>query len=432
MASSLESITPELQSLVMSYIPRQTDLKNLCLTSKQLRSIAVPRLYRAVKLEYDAVAKHPGLFQQDHPGHELIRYLDFRILHWLEKRERTPAAGAIKYALQLMPSAILKRLTTPHIVPLDVDFLRTISSQQRNLQELSLGPIMGDASAAELQPSNWLTKINGLELTTYIGGEKNLEFYSRVIRQVKRLNYLYIRTTSIIEEIDDEASEWIVRDIEETDDLVFRKLFSQSSEHGAAYRQIQLHNLLVQDVFLGQADSILFQGIRFELLRYLTIYYCSRADLFLRPLAEYFRKVGHVSLRGLRLSNGDMLSWITAIEDLLKSFSGLQFLLIREHCPDPHFNLNSLRTHASSLQHLYIGRGKDDVRRRKAQWRGSSQDWLRLLYTHNFEIRQLAIALPMIDVSRMDVSRLAPFLKSLVSLASSPFRHVEKSSVNAT
>ena len=382
----------------------------------------MPRLYRTVKLEYNAVAKNPAFFQQDHPGHEYIKNLDFLVLNSLGKRERTHAAAAIKHALQLMPTTKLKRLTTPYIVPLDDDFLRTISSQQRNLQELSLGPIVGDATAAELRPSNWLTKINGLELTTYICNEENLEFYSQIIRQVTRLDYLYIRTTIIIDEIDGPVPEWVIRKIEETNDLVFRKLFSQSSEPGAAYTQIEVHNLLVQDVLLGQADSILFQGIRFELLRYLTIYYCRRADLFLRPLAEYFRKVGHASLRGLRLSNEDTLSWITAIVDLLKSFSGLEFLLIREHCPDPDFNLNSLRTHASSFQHLYIGRGKDDERRRKAQWRGSSEDWLRLLYLHKFKIRQLAIALPMIEVSRMNVGRCSPFLKSLVSLKSSPFR----------
>jgi len=47
----LESLAPELRLIIIEQLTRWTDLRNLCLTSRKLRSLATPALYEAVDID---------------------------------------------------------------------------------------------------------------------------------------------------------------------------------------------------------------------------------------------------------------------------------------------------------------------------------------------------------------------------------------------
>lgn len=50
--SRLQSLPPELLTTIVDYIPRPTDLKSLCLTSKALQDVATPPLYKAAVFDH--------------------------------------------------------------------------------------------------------------------------------------------------------------------------------------------------------------------------------------------------------------------------------------------------------------------------------------------------------------------------------------------
>ncbi|KAI9788206.1 MAG: hypothetical protein M1816_007058 [Peltula sp. TS41687] len=73
----LSDLSYDLKTLIVSYVRRPTDMKNLCLTCKALREISVRQLYRTVELDVgcEADLKITAFLGRSNPGLEYIRTL---------------------------------------------------------------------------------------------------------------------------------------------------------------------------------------------------------------------------------------------------------------------------------------------------------------------------------------------------------------------
>ena len=111
----LLDLPPELQTAIASYVPRPRDLKSLCLSCKQLRSIALPILYYTVVLDSKAYKNGSSFLELDHSGHPFVRCVIIRDEADYEKTEggNLSVNATIRCVLQQLPRDSLRELTTP-------------------------------------------------------------------------------------------------------------------------------------------------------------------------------------------------------------------------------------------------------------------------------------------------------------------------------
>jgi len=76
--SRLLSLPPELQTAITSWLFRPSHVAQICLVCKQLRSIAMPQLYRDFAINVDEWSQDEidRFVTRGHAGHRLIRSLD--------------------------------------------------------------------------------------------------------------------------------------------------------------------------------------------------------------------------------------------------------------------------------------------------------------------------------------------------------------------
>ena len=107
MAKGLLDIPAELQTAVMWWILRPSEVAKLCLVLQQLHNIAMPLLYRSIYLNVDHwKTKQLDLIQaRGHPGHRHIRSLD---IDSDELKTEAIALKVAKDALHILPRDCLK------------------------------------------------------------------------------------------------------------------------------------------------------------------------------------------------------------------------------------------------------------------------------------------------------------------------------------
>ena len=106
---TLDNLPKDVLVAVVDLIPRPTDLKSLCLTSKALREVAIPQLYKNVELDQDSPG-YPfqpgvGFFRRGHPGHTHVRKL--KMFCYLYDAN---ARAFVKLALRIIPRDCLRVL----------------------------------------------------------------------------------------------------------------------------------------------------------------------------------------------------------------------------------------------------------------------------------------------------------------------------------
>lgn len=112
MASRLEQLPTELLLGLIEYVPRTTDLKELCLTSKKIHGCALPHLYHTV--EVDSCQRGDGeaersLLQIGHPGLVHIRRLKVTAVYGVE--ECDGAARFLRRFLSILPQNGLREMS---------------------------------------------------------------------------------------------------------------------------------------------------------------------------------------------------------------------------------------------------------------------------------------------------------------------------------
>lgn len=100
--SRLDRLPAELQITCLEWVLRQSDLASVCLVSKQLRTVAMPLLYRSVFIDVDQWSDEhlDKIFMRRHPGHLHIRTVDIDSTHL---RSEEKALKVAKDALEVLP-----------------------------------------------------------------------------------------------------------------------------------------------------------------------------------------------------------------------------------------------------------------------------------------------------------------------------------------
>ncbi|PPJ57063.1 hypothetical protein CBER1_00534 [Cercospora berteroae] len=179
----LDSLPPELQDTIISFVPRPSDLKALCLSCKQLHDIATPHLYRLVIIDISAAAPNVGFFTMGNPGHAHIKSLRFTHMQDVDQAEQHVDANKImRLALYCLPKDSLVCLMAPKNLRMEVETLATIFTQQKALRELCIGSIRDAASQSSFHIKPSLRDLRSINMH-HLGDERDLNFYSDIMVQ---------------------------------------------------------------------------------------------------------------------------------------------------------------------------------------------------------------------------------------------------------
>lgn len=393
--NTLETLPPELLDTIVSYIQRPSELKSVCLASRLLRDVAMPKLYHRVILDLRLVQKNEGFFTLGHPGHQHIRRLLFTPLPGGHIDEKS-AQAAVKLALQLLPRHKLTEIEMPENVGVDDETLLILCTQQRALKDLSLGSMMSAPPPTARSVQAWLPELRRLDTVGNLYGitAHDLDFHSNIIKHCPRLISLGIRMVKWPQSAGPETLHDGLQDSAERNGLIFEKMFGHINpgDQKTPNDRLKLHELWLDALDLSFADRTFSRVIHFEELRELHLYECPGTDVLLQQLAKLFKKSGSC-LRGFICTDQGIhheVSSVRAIQDFLTSFSGLMYFQLMHDVEEATFDVRFLSSHIPSLIELYVGRGSNAMS--ENHWLASLDD---LRYLGKFpKLRQLVLAMP--------------------------------------
>ncbi|GIZ37077.1 hypothetical protein CKM354_000054000 [Cercospora kikuchii] len=350
----LHSIPPELQDRIVSFIEQPSDLKALCLSCKQFRSVTTPHLYRRVVLDPSATARNAGFFTMGNAGHPHIKDLYLTSLQDADQLEQHVSANrVIRLALYCLPKDSLLGLLAPRQLVLEVETLAAIFTQQRQLHELMPGRVQQAASQLSFRIKPTLEHLRVVHMM-YLDTERCLDFYSDLMaRSHSGIRHISLCGTRVSHST---TGQWIaLNDTVSGDGMLFKKVFN--TEHGTASAKplvlSALRSLRASNLYLARAAETWSKVIPFERLVTIELSRCSNLEKFLLWLGCHFRTHG-AQLREFSCS-GRSLPY-RALEDVLRSFSGLQTFQINDIAgvKSRHLDFASLAAHYSTLKGLEL------------------------------------------------------------------------------
>ncbi|KAM3423845.1 hypothetical protein BST61_g1243 [Cercospora zeina] len=351
----LNSIPPEMQDRIVSFIPRPSDLKALCLSCEQLRSVAISYLYRLVVLDPLATSRNAGFFMHGNPGHAHVGRILFRNLEDETLSEQHVAANkVIRLALYCLAKNSIIAIGVPTRLRIEFETLAVLFTQQTSIHELYLGQIRGAAVHPPFKIHPRLEHLSVLRMAS-LGDERDLAFYKRIMvcshGSIQRLSFC---GATICHSADGGALR--LHNTAHQDGLLYTEVFHH--RHGTVdakpLKLSKLRSLYMSQYNLKYGAEKWSTVIPFEQLRVMVIHCCIVVEKFFSWLGAHFGTHGS-QLRKFRCSGHEFSS--RALEDFLKSFSGLEAFDITDltQRDSKRIDFTSLAGHYATLTQLKLG-----------------------------------------------------------------------------
>ncbi|KAK4505139.1 hypothetical protein PRZ48_003102 [Zasmidium cellare] len=415
MAPPLESLPDELLLHIVGYISRISDLKALCLTSKDLQGPATTQLYRRVCLTGVTTGSPElnALLTKTHPGFKQIRSF-----YCSPKDRLDPLPEELKAmveVLKALPKHSLRTFICPDM-PVNEEVIMTILPQQQKLKKLALGPLTSNLmpfiNAGVLDLSAF-AKLQTLQIPAEIGSEHDLELYQLIIESAK-LNDLAIACfetqRGVSEDLDDQP---------DSDGLISRTLFKHIRNTDPPKR-IALANLQLAEVGLGWSDRTFSCYFEWSALKGLDLVRCPEAGVLITAVTKHLQAHG-AQLKNFRCSPfQDELIDSNVISAFLGSFDGLRGLSLAGVSNFSSIDLQAFAKHTDTLEYLALhpdGRGN-----KSSTEMGMDAKFFSAVFAKCRKLRQVATPLPAIDLPRSseDPVNLQDYDTALLTLLELP------------
>ncbi|KAK5122758.1 hypothetical protein LTR85_003673 [Meristemomyces frigidus] len=348
---TLTDLPPELQLTVVEYIPKSSDLKSICLTCKELRIAALPTLYHKVVIHLDecTIPALNGIFLANNSGRAYTRVLVFEKY---SSRQLTMAWRTMSVALQLLVRDSLTEIRLDPGLVLDLDFLLSLSANQRKLKRIWLPPVGRIVAVAASSPAfswEWLQNVESLMLPCLIESLEDIQGYHQFIKhagKVKEMGLWTHKTES------NKGLERQLRATAQSDGVLLSTLFSHIAPFGSG-SALQCSRLDLSRSRLLYETRFLSSIFNFCALRRLTLISCSGAGVLLRALTSSFSG-GSSALK--RFSYVGKPIEVAVLKGFLQSFSGLLALKLRytQDTQADFFDMSCLRSHRTTLAQLIL------------------------------------------------------------------------------
>lgn len=353
--------------MLLAYIPRQSDLKNACLVSQAMRTLAIEILYKRFVFNTDtrdAIAACQYLHPQN-PGVKHIQCLDLKPrypgeyfsdedLH--ENTNSTLQTVRTIFLLFAMHRVRLRGLHLPGTASLDMETITAACTLQPCLEYLGFG---GGGAAALLeyvdatQAIPWVDTLKELDMPVFIQSKNDIFACQRLLQHCKQLEKISIQKNW--------SKQLPVDDSEAWDGIFVRTLFQHVSPLGTN-PPVALESLSLQAQQVAYAERTFMRVMDFTMPWQLHLWACPGTPRLLICLAALFR-IGKPSLEDITIfSHGAQQhrpeeGLKESIELFLKSFTGLCYvrLVLCTYTTNHKGLVGGLTHHADSLLELSLG-----------------------------------------------------------------------------
>ncbi|KAK5122735.1 hypothetical protein LTR85_003650 [Meristemomyces frigidus] len=352
---NLQTLPPELQVAIVGYVPRPTDLKNLCLTSKAVRNIATPHLYREVTIDL-STCKYPllhGFFRPSNIGQKFVRKLSFQPSSdtGIPDGDWDNALRVVRFTLGILPPDALLELSMLWNIRGDLDLLLLLATRQRRIVALRLAGAaanLDDALSSPISPAGWPRDLKTLSVAGDLKDMSSIRGYAQVIREARSLEDLSLNLSGT----QDFAFADTLQDSAQFNGALANTLFGHIAPFGAK-EPLVLQRVRISGVCLSWSDRTFARVIDFCKLTVFAVINCEGAAVLLNQLAGRFARDG-CALKKFQFAGG----WTFPVQEVcafLRSWSGLETLVVTCTAdPADVFDLSCLDSHFQSLKVLSL------------------------------------------------------------------------------
>ncbi|KAF2159476.1 hypothetical protein M409DRAFT_30097 [Zasmidium cellare ATCC 36951] len=390
----------ELLCRIVGYTPRPSDLKLLCLVSRDFRDAATPALYRNVVLD-EKTPRWPRL----RLGRGLLSFANAGLAHVRELTCQSSQQGYVKLLknhkdelqsiqmlLQFLPRHQLAQIDFSTI-PLDAVTIATLFAQQNMLQSLALGPIatgLNQHLQLNVFGPNPFNRLRDLHLPSHLWSRSDLDAYSVIMNKAPQVSRLSVHSSHLVE-----VNRQLSQSVRADENLIFSKLFARDKGDLLQHRN-NLRSLHLDRVDVSVGAHLLPQYFDLCKLHEFHLSACTGWSSLLKVFTACFIESNY-SLRSFCLDLGSETKKDAVIEKFLSSFGGLETLRYSDRCfgyepRESLLDLQCLDGHLSSLKQLAIvpGGGRIDA----SPEVGLADDFFEKISTRCTNLRQLGVIMP--------------------------------------
>ncbi|KAK4633129.1 hypothetical protein CLAFUR0_03686 [Fulvia fulva] len=416
-SSRLLPLPVELQTAIVEYIPRPSDLKSRCLTCKQLRDVATPKLYHTVILDCHAWRDKCSFLTHSNLGHQHVKKLT--IYDYPEELSVTVQAAAnvtIRSALSLIPQDALRVIQSPRKLEIEEQTWSVLGARQRKLEEV--GMVLNGLQKYTLRSvvETCFKHLRSLVVLPYIRTKNDLDIYNRVLSNCRDLKSLNIFRSIGIGGAHVNAASF--KSCSEASVFTLSRLFPNPPKD-----RMQLEILALALLDLAIATDVLHARFDLSCIHSLTALSCENLPSLLASFTGSILE-RHNSLVAVQLCSKEYDKDVAAIENFLASFAGLEYLQITFHHNKDLLDPQHLNTHRITLRHLQVSTCADFRSPLRATYEISQLASI----TQNFlELQQLALVMPTItlgEFARGDLGDFGRVLDLIAALSKLEILHI--------
>ncbi|KAF2753606.1 hypothetical protein EJ05DRAFT_165717 [Pseudovirgaria hyperparasitica] len=357
------SLSVEIKSLIVAHVTRPTDLKNLCLTSKQLHEIAVRPLYNEVTLDIGSPQDIllSSFLSPNNIGLKHIKKVDLYLATVLDPCNQLQQANfTIRLLIEFLPENILEKFSWHPWELFSGENLLLLYKKQRRMKWME-AIAMDRPMVAELeklpQIDECFSEVRKLGL--YPDSRAVLDYCQFLVSRTKNIEKITLHAS-----FDDLASDPIppreLNDSSGGPGLITSSIFSHMMPFDKC-TPMSLRELTLQKVSLKFCQDTYTKIIEFSNVMSLRVFLCPGAECFFAELSKSSKLPVRLETLEFKHEDNNEHDGLSTLDNFLCLTSGLRSLALDianvKDLPAPA----GIVRHASTLKQLNVHAGKGDM-----------------------------------------------------------------------
>jgi hypothetical protein len=319
------------QLTVITQINRPTDLKNVCLTSKQLHEIAVRQLYYEVTLDVGSPndMRLAAFLNPKNIGLKHVRKLDLYLADVLDKcNQQQQANFAIRMILELLPEDQLEKFSWHPWSPFAGDNLVLLYRKQKRMRWLESISLDRNVLEELQNMPNIATCFQEVrKIGLYPDSREVLDFCHFLLRNTAGRRLEKITLHASFDEMDPSITMRELNDTVNEPGLITSTMFSHMRPFGNC-TPIALKEITLQKLHLRYAAETYCKIIDFQSIKSIRIFGCSGADALFAELSKSTKLPDKLETLEFKHDDNAENDGLGAIDGFLCLVSGIKTLTL--------------------------------------------------------------------------------------------------------
>ena len=336
----------DLKTLIVEHINRPTDLKSLCLTSKQLRDISARRLYRSVTIDVGSSkdTRLGAFLNPKNIGLPHIRKLDLYLTDVLDKCNQIHQANfAVRMILELLPENILERFSWHPWSPFSGDNLVLLYKKQKQLnwaESIAMDRNVLDELQKIPSFKEQFAKVKKIGL--YPDSREVLDYCHFLLKHTSQLDKITLHAS--FDDSDVHIPDRELNDSSTGPGLITSTIFSHMQPF-AKCTPLALKEITLQKLGLRYAADSYCKIIDFSTVKSIKVFSCSGTDALFAELSKSTKLPQRLETLEVKFVDNTEEDGLSAVDGFLCLVSGIEVLTL------DFSNVSSLPASAGVVRH---------------------------------------------------------------------------------